>query len=117
MLSLRPSGLISGASELMGPAVSGMGSGGLRSSKPEGSPSAHKSVLPPRVDWKTYQRPSGLHRPQHSSGPGFHPPRISCKDVPSLSNSQSDERRVFGSMMVNRNRFPSGDHRTDDAVP
>src|SRR5450631_771833 len=115
MYSLRPSGLISGARELIGPAVSCLGFR-VRSIRPEGSRSAHISVLPSRVDWKTYQRPSELHRPQHSAGTGFHPPRISCRGVP-LSDSQSDDRRVFGAMMVNRKRLPSGDHRIDDAVP
>src|SRR5271163_2322246 len=94
-----------------------MGSRGLRPIRPEDSGTAHKSVLPSRVDWKTYERPSGLHRPQHSAAAGFHPSRSLCTDVPSLATSHRDERSVLVSITVMRNRFPSGDHRIDDAVP
>src|ERR1700722_6202700 len=94
-----------------------MGSRGLRSIRPEYSETAHKSVLPSRVDWKTYDRPSGFHLPQHSAAAGFHPPRSLYKNVPSLETTHREERSVFESITVMRNRFPSGDHRMDDAVP
>ena len=70
-----------------------------------------------RFDWKTKYFPSGVQLPQHSAVGRVQFGNRGRSLFPANANSHSDVARVAESTTVNRKREPSGEQRSQNALP